>query len=445
MAKHIASPYDHGYHSIVIEGPRFSPINIENIVFELNLYESLSSPYLSGDILIIDSANLSNHVNFMGQEKITIKLFDTAENIFFSKTFVTTSVKKHIKSNDSTAGVVLSFVEEHVSLSNITRFSKTYEGKIENIISKILNEQLGVKTHVDASTQSTIRYIAPYNASPLKTVSMLRRRATNSSGSPFFLFASTKQPGLRLASLETLMSQQAFNKKPFVYSVVNDTYYSDHAYSVERFEDRSFKIRSFSMNENENIVELFKEAGFGAQYLWVDTNEDIATELRYRSPDKIKALPQLNGSINYDETFAIGGKQYHEGVSNYVSQITTKNLFDNINSLNEETTINNHMRKAEERSLRIMLSKLNIDVQLPGYQFVENEVIGKIIEIEIPKDIPVLDEKVTSEDVIDKKLSGNYLVFAARHLFVDDQYSVILNLTKVDNKRSLDNEQAGVV
>ena len=441
----ISNPYDYGYHKISIEGPRFNSVNIEHLVLEISLYENLGSPFVSGNMIILDSANLSNHVNFMGQEKIKIELYDPYEQQFVVKSFVTTGVKRAEKTSDNASSFIISFVEEHVTLSNITRFSKTYEGKIETIISDILADQLNVQVQTDTSAQAVMRYIAPYTISPLKAVNMLRRRATSANGAPFFLYSSIKRPGLRLANLETLISQPAFNNQPFIYSIVTDPEYSEYSYSVENMEDRSHKIRSLNIMDNEDVVHLFEEAGFGAQYLWLDTVKDIATELRHRSPEVLRRLPKMNGDINYDDNFTVGGKPYHEGVSKYTTEITTKCLFDNINSLKEEVVIDDHMRKAQDRSIRAMLSKAPMTVQLPGYQFFENEAIGKVINLEIPKDIPIMDEAATGEDVIDKKRSGRYLVYGTRHLFKNGQYSANLNVTKLDNKDSIKNETVNQV
>ncbi len=57
-------------------------VDLVNFVVELNLYEDLFSPCLTGNLTIVDSANLISELPILGIEFITIKYrTPTFENI----------------------------------------------------------------------------------------------------------------------------------------------------------------------------------------------------------------------------------------------------------------------------------------------------------------------------------------------------------------------------
>ena len=119
------SPYDYGFHEVLISAEsRFGTVDISNNVNEIVFYESITQPYINGEIMIVDVNNISNHVNFLGQERLHITLFTTENEKFIDKHFVVTGLTKQTKANDHTSIIILSFIEEHVIASEITRISK---------------------------------------------------------------------------------------------------------------------------------------------------------------------------------------------------------------------------------------------------------------------------------------------------------------------------------
>ena len=115
--------------------------------------------------------------------------------------------------------------------------------------------------------------------------------------------------------------------------------------------------------------------------------------------------------------------------------------------MNEEIVIDNHMKKAESRSLRALLTKSQFDMTIPGFYFMTaGRVLGKKINVYVPKNITPMDEAgVNLNTLADKKLTGQYLVFGTRHTFKADKYHVTMNVTKYDNKKSLSNERINVI
>ena len=116
------------------------------------------------------------------------------------------------------------------------------------------------------------------------------------------------------------------------------------------------------------------------------------------------------------------------------------------NSLNEEIISDDHLKKAEAKALRSLMAKTQMDITLPGYRFMQKQsIIGKMIDIFVPKNIAIEDETNNIERVSDKKLTGKYMIFGTRHFFKNTKYSVVMNITKYDNKKNLSQETVNAV
>jgi len=79
-----------------------------------------------------------------------------------------------------------------------------------------------------------------------------------------------------------------------------------------------------------------------------------------------------------------------------------------------------------------------INVKLPGYSFwAENEdehTIGRNINLKIfSSDINIMTTGDRTNDVLDKKKSGQYLVYSMRHHFALDKYTVSATCVKLSN------------
>ena len=120
---------------------------------------------------------------------------------------------------------MLNFTEEHAVTSEMTRISKSYEGKLESIVSNIITDQLSKELVTETSSQDAIRYLMPYTQSPLEAARTLTRRMSTLNGSPFlFCIPTLYEDSLRLESLETMLSTTALSNVEFKYLNVECQY-----------------------------------------------------------------------------------------------------------------------------------------------------------------------------------------------------------------------------
>ena len=444
MSLQPASPYDFGETQVkIFPANGKPPVDITKLVQELNFFENLKDPYVSGTLLIIDSANIFNYVNFLGQERIDIIVTDIENETKIQKSFAITSVRKQEKTNDSTSACVISFIDLHMYRNQKITFSKTYNGKPDSIINSISAEFLGVPVVGGGSVQSNMRVITPLTNSALESMIWLKNRCTTNTGAPFFLHSSLQNNNLSLIDLNTLLGQSVFNNvEPFKYSTPNTS--SNSSYSVEQFISLSHKIASLNIVGNQDVLDLFSGDAYGSHYNYIDTTELKALERHYDLTEPLGALTKPNGTNDYEPTLPGNmGSPLHTIRSNssYVSQIVTTKLFEDIFSYNEELTVQRHALKDKSKGLKKFAVKGAITLNCPGFEFFGKDLIGKNqIDIFIPKDRPFEEDNVNEDEIMDKKRSGKYIITNMRHMFKNSMYSVTLTAIKIDNDKKLPSE-----
>ena len=444
MTNQPASPYDFGETKVkIFPASGKTPVDITRLVQELSFFESLKDPYVSGTLLIIDSANIFNYVNFLGQERIDIEVTDIYKTPQIKKSFAITSVRKQEKTNDSTSAYVISFIDLHMYRNQKITFSKKYDGTPDAIIQKISNEFLGVPVNGGGVAQSNMRVITPLTNSPLESMTWLKNRCTTATGAPFFLHSSLQNNNLSLIDLNTLLGQSVFNgSEPFKYSTPNRP--SNSSYSKEEFSSLSHKIASLNMSVNQDVLDLLAGDAYGSHYNYIDTTEMKALERHYDLTEPLGALTKPNGLEDYEQTLPGGmGPALHtpQANSSYVSQIVTTKLFEDIFSYNEEVTVEKHALKDKSKGLKKFAIKGAITLNCPGYEFFGKDLMGKNqIDVFIPKDRPFEAENVSEDEIKDRKRSGKYVITNMRHMFRNSMYSVTLTAIKIDNDRKLPSE-----
>ena len=65
---------DYILDGVLIVGSSGARINVADQVQELNIYESINSPFISGNLLISDNSGIAEALPLLGQERLLFKL-----------------------------------------------------------------------------------------------------------------------------------------------------------------------------------------------------------------------------------------------------------------------------------------------------------------------------------------------------------------------------------
>ena len=199
----------------------------------------------------------------------------------------------------------------------------------------------------------------------------------------------------------------------------------------------AFNITNWEYKNNENLQDLIQNGDVGAQYQYHDTTSNL-TASYHHSVDAIYARLFQTSSIvaqapTYDPISTITNKQFHEFDSKVITNVVTSRTFEGVNNIHEDNSPAFHREKSISKTMRNFLQKSSVDITVPGLNFLTSEAhmtTGNTIAIEALKNY--IPEGVDT-NVIDKKKSGNYLIYAARHAFSGPRYEVTLSCGKLSN------------
>tara|TARA_B110000858_G_scaffold197574_1_gene259738 strand:- start:4808 stop:6169 length:1362 start_codon:yes stop_codon:yes gene_type:complete len=429
------SPYQYEIVSCKIETDRkTATYEVAASVAELVLYEHIDKPYISGNLVILDDANLFENIDFLGTEKVYIKLRVPSSDNYIRKTFYIREVESAVNTNDQAQMLVLSIIDLDYYLSSLINLQKKYDGTPAQIIKSILADNMFWKNILmrDEPIQSAIRFIVP-NMTPFGAMQVLKDRSTDDMGSPFYLFASVTDDKLRFFSLREMLDRRALNADYSPYKYNQRTAQDDQAppgYAA-------FNITNWNYSNNENLHKLIMNGDVGAIYEYHDPVSNLTASYKH-SVDAIYSKLFATSSViaqapTYDAISKLTNKAMHEFNSKVISNVVTSRTFEDINNLVEDNSPAFHREKSVSKTMKNFLLKSSIDITVPGLNFLTSEhhmTTGNIINVESLKNY-VPDGNNTN--VIDKKKSGNYMIYAARHSFSGPRYEVTLTCGKLSN------------
>ena len=428
-----------------ISADRLGPtaIDVRAMIGELNLFETLEKPYVTGTLLLLDDKSIMDKLNFRGTEKLTIEIASVADinepriggPPGKEKTFLMTKIEKTIRTNDKTEVNLITLVEEHFFFDKLVKVSRSFTASLESIMTEIfvgsLNKTVD-QSYLTKSSQGVRKINIPY-MHPLEAVDWIRDRATTELGGPFFTYSSVFDNSIRIASLDGLMRQPAFNSRsPFIYSSAMAQKSEDLSES-----QRSFLIEGFKMSDAEDSMKMVSKGALGSMYTNTDigtgitsrdrfTIRDVLTEMKSRDlipPNSVQSVYDENQSFINKYTDQYDSKVYH--------QITSSGTYDKFQGYHDVTDSREHTLKLKNISIRNALYRNMMNVVVPGVAFMYAKIsVGDIMRCRFASSAD--DVKTQNADTLtDKQKSGDYLIYAVRHMFRGTKHSASVNITKL--------------
>jgi len=168
--------------------------DVRGLYEEINIFDNLMFPVMSGNILITDALGLSNKLKFDGSEYIDIEI---VKDINFSnvmsikKKFLIYKQSDRKQINQTSEMYILHFVSEEFILSQQKKIQQTYKGEYSTFVQKILSEHLKVTSSEIESTKGIKEIVVP-TLSPLDAIDYITKRAIGMNNLPDFLFWQTQ-------------------------------------------------------------------------------------------------------------------------------------------------------------------------------------------------------------------------------------------------------------
>jgi len=424
-----------GYYfdSIVLSSERLeNEIDIKEIVTDVEIYEDIGLPFLTGNIILVDKSKFMNDVDILGAEKITTVISSTVEGSkSVEKTFYISRILNTIRTDDHTEVVNLEIVEDIFYTSNLKNVNKYYSGFGTTILQKIAKTYLSKQINIINSAPGYINLIVP-NMEPLEALLWIRNRVTTKDGYPFYLFSVLQDKKLILVDLETLLSFSPINNTPYRGFEAAGTSPSP---GVQRR-----VLNGFQFEESENMYSLIRKGLIGAQYSYLNTlngdknkfNFDVSKDVLGSLKSKLGKQNQVSFSTDYQ----VDGSSYNKMKSRTITRIGGSGSYrtkDYKLSYDEREFTSDYKNNIKSKALAEFLEKAPVTFNIDGPELLKGDgqyTVGSVISLDF------LNSHINSSPSarrIDSKKSGNYLIQSARHIFKRERYEITMTGVKMGN------------
>jgi hypothetical protein len=371
--------------------------DIDPFAVEVNLYEDIFSPCMSGSILMGDALDLIDHLKLHGNEFLIMEIDKPSLKQPVRKVFRVYKISNREYTTNTLQNYILHFCSEELVLSTQKYMSKSYKGMVvSDMVKDILINQLQTGTSKLARLETTegIFNIVLPRMQPFEAIEWLASRAYSSDGSLFFFFEN--RDGFNFISYETLM------KNP-----VYQTYYYAPKTGTSP-QDNLNRINFLKVIQDFDVIASGRYGAYSATLMTYDftsgkTVGHNSTMTQYKKLNK--GLP-INDSKNRFNSTLTGNPEY----------------FLKFHPTASDPTVNNHhpenwLHKKASKLAQIHTFKMIATI--PGDVMLK---VGSIIEVELPQAIP----QSTRES--SEFRSGKYLVSALHHVFVNGIMTTTLEL-----------------
>jgi len=419
--------------------------DLSGSVAELNIFENIELPYLTGTIAIVDDVGFRSFIGIKGSEKLLITLRASKAAPVINKEFMVTGLATNISVNERTDVHILTLIESHAYLSSVTKISESFTGEPEQIIKNILKSHLSKDTvfYAMKAAQSRMRVNIPY-WNPLAAVDWIRDRMSAANGSPFFTYAALRDNFVHIEDLDSLMSFDAWNSE--------HTYtYSQDGHSLQSVNDPEmllFHVKNYSATQIESTLRLAQAGAIGSDFLVRDlTSGSNLADTFHNSNDTInnfiKSITEGagNSTIGFDTDLQIGSElRGNKNIGSYTSKVFSSVVAsrqhyeqDNktaISGYHDELSQSQlYKLKIKSAALRAILRNNVFEITIPGTPYLVNKEIGVGSNLNLryvkPSQHPVARTQA------DKDRSGKFMIYKVRHSFTEGIHNAHMEIVKL--------------
>ena len=432
------TPTAYALNAIILTNHKGEQADIQNLVTDFNITESLYTASMIVKLNIKDTANFIEEYQLVGQETIQIKMgrhdYTDPDWTNVDLTFYVTEYPIFARGEQAnTQAYAIVGVSKQAYVSQFKRISRAANNPISTEITRIMSDDLLCdKIKYVESTLGRFNGVIPL-MHPLNAAYWLLRRAYDENSRPFFLYESMIG-GIRMESLTNLIDEK---KNPNYRTYRDAKVFHSTPGSAQYFTESIERILDIS--SDFKMSKVLPTVGNGA-YASKSVFFDLATKtvnaqlFSYSSIDakltlnKNKVLSNTFGvpyslpdeNLNINKTYDAFAEYLTINYLAYSSDVSAKSYHDLM--VNRLGTYN---------SLVETLDTITHEITTAG-DFKMRP--GRKITLEIPKaiDLRYFDSKTMKgnfDDYFDRTVSGKYLVTAVIHQF-DSEYHCRMRLKR---------------
>ena len=417
--------------------------NAASVGVELEIYENIYMPYLTGRILIQDDNDIYRVAEIKGTERVTVRFKSPGTDLELEKVFIISTVERSIKVNDQMSQLLLELTEDHGYFNELQLVNRSYNGTGPEIIKKILQDNTNKtikQNYYKAPAQASFRYIVPWQTA-YTAISTVLNFITTDNSLPYFFYSSLTSDELILTDMESILERDPFNEQQRPFS------YSQGQLSKKRtLEEEVFNIMNIDAGQLNDTLSLAKMGGIGASYVTIDTltgqsspETRIDMNQQYQKLDDASVINLKSDRSSIDDRFRVDEKQDTK-ITEFNSKkysVLAHSPYTDINGIvpDNQTTRqvaikNNFLKHLVDNSFTITVPGLSFAVRNT------NRSVGHQIKINVLKegDINSVSQQV------DERRSGNFIMIAKKHVFdlISETHNVVVKVGRITEPRRID-------
>ncbi len=197
--------------------------NIIPQIINVQIYEDLFSPFITGSIIVRESLDFANLFPLVGEEIVNLEIATPSLGKKLKGQFFIYKMSDRDTLGDKGVVFQLHIISRESVIDLNKKISKPFSGKVSEIATQILNEPtVGLETDKNVivePTSNSTKYVSNF-WSPVQNLNYLCSNALNRNKSPTYLFFENRE-GLNFLSLDTLYTPE------ILQTFVNDKYARD--------------------------------------------------------------------------------------------------------------------------------------------------------------------------------------------------------------------------
>ena len=417
---------DYELDGALIIGSSGQKINIINQLIELSIYQSIDSPFMSGNIVLSDAAGVAELLPLLGQERLLFSLktpgHESSVN-FNDYHAIIYNVEKRFQTTDREQTLIVNWttLEHYKNLR--TKISKSFKGNISSMVSEILSSDnfLGSKKPLHIDTTKNIRKFVIPNLNPFQTINLLKEEAISTEMSPHFLFFENPD-GIHFRTLDSLIGSQGNLSVPH-----KRTYKSQPPDDPKAVEAALGTILHWEAEDNSNNFLNVKLGMLSSTLYYHDIFNKNIQKFDYDYNDTFNKRNTTNQENKGSGTLIPQSKIDDKVITEYTNSkiFVHPTASDKLHSLGTDNNAEEWLQESISRELQRDYFTLKIETYGDT-----NIMCGDMINVLIPSNKPLPTSN--SSEAYDPILSGRYLVTSLKHMILPESsmHSMIMTVMK---------------
>ena len=395
-------------------------ISLIDYLIELNLYESIFSNVISGEIILSDSANLIRHFPITGEEYLSVRLktpgFNNDNKYKIEKIFRVFTVEDRVLARDQNTQIYkLKLISPEAIVDSYSMLYSPFKGNITKIVQDLFNNNLkmGKDLIVFTGADNNVKFLSN-GWSPFKCINWLAKKTIPSDGKAcnFLFWESTKS--FYFGSLETLFQNG---------NSIGDYRYAATGVSVgtDDIEEKMTLITELSVQNGLDYVVGLDSGYFASKLISLNLYNKKQEVTEY---DHVEQYSKYKHSTEYNPSPLFSTNAITRNVNSHVR------VYPKYPNLHTGVKKNYNERMGEIYGNRLSnikeLSNLKLNIIIHGRTDIE---AGQFMNVKFP-DMDPPSEADIAKDKIDPKYSGRYLITAINHKINILTHSISMEIIK---------------